>query len=152
MAEIIPTEGLDYLISVILKNGGSPANLYLGLFTSQTASTVPAASAVLDTETGVAEATYTSYARVAVPVADWGATGDKTIWTQSARGSTAAQKSFPAAGAAYATAINGFFLATTSAVSTGVGVFYSNFDDTTAIASLALGDIIRITPTFGLIG
>jgi hypothetical protein len=152
MAEICPDEGLDYLISVILKNAGSPANLYLGLFTSQTASTVPAANAVLATATGVAEAAYTSYARVAVPVADWGATGAKTIWSQATRGATAAQKSFPAAGATYATAINGFFLATTSGTGTGIAVYYSNFDDTTAIASLALGDIIRVTPTFGLGG
>lgn len=150
MAEICPTEGLDYMINVLLKNGGSPATLYLGLFTSQTASTVPAANAVLATPNGVTEAGYTSYARVAVATADWGATGDKTVWTQAVRGATAAQKSFPAAGAAYPTAINGFFLAT--ALTGGVAIYYSNFDDATAISSLALGDIIRVTPTFGLGG
>lgn len=150
--EIIPDEGLDYIINVLLKNGGSPANLYLGLFESQTATTTPAANAVLATQTGVTESNFTSYARVAVAVADWGTVGAKTIWTQTTRGATAAQKSFPAAGAAYATAINGFFLATTPTRATGIAVAYSNFDDTTAIASLALGDIIRVTPTFGLAG
>lgn len=150
MAEIIPDEGLDYLVGIVPKGGTSPANLYLLLFTSQTASTVPGASAVLSTATGVTEAAYTSYARVAVASGDWGATGAKTIWSQSARGTTASQKSFPAAGAAYATAINGFGLA--SASTGGVAVFYSNFDDTTAISSLALGDIVRVTPTYGLLG
>lgn len=150
MAEIIPTEGLDYMLAIFPKNGTNIATLYLGLFTSQTASTVPAATAVLATPTGVTEAAYTSYARVSVAAASWGTTGNKTIWSQSARGTTAAEASFPAAGAAYATAINGFFLATASTA--GTAVFYSNFDDVTAIASLALGDIIRVTPTFGLLG
>jgi hypothetical protein len=152
VAEIFPTEGLDYLLGIFPKNGTNAANLYLGLFTSQTASTVPAATAVLDTETGVTEATYTSYARVTVAAADWGSAGADTIWSQAVRAVTASQKSFPAAGAAYATAINGFFLATTSTVSTGLAVYYSNFDDTTAVASLALGDIIRVTPKLGFGG
>lgn len=150
--EIFPNEGLDYLLGVVPKGGTSPANLYLGLFTSQTASTTPDATAVLATATGVAEAAYTSYARVAVASGDWGAAGADTIWAQAVRAVTAAQKSFPAAGAAYPTPINGFFLATTSGVGTGVAVYYSNFDDTTAIASLALGDIIRVTPKLGFGG
>lgn len=148
--EIVPDEGLDYLLNVALKGGTPPANTYLGLFTSQTATTVPAATAVLSTATGVTEAAFTSYARVAVAAASWGTTGAKTIWSQTARGTTAAQASFPAAGASYATAINGFFLA--SASTAGVSLMYSNWDDTTAIASLAIGDIIKVTPTFGLLG
>lgn len=150
MAEIVPDEGLDYILSIFPKNGTNLASTWLLLFTSQTASTVPASTAVLATETGVTEADFTSYARVEVAAGDWGATGAKTIWTQSARGTTASQQSFPAAGAAYATAINGFGIA--SASTAGVALMYSNFDDTTAIASLALGDIVRVTPTFGLLG
>lgn len=149
MAEIIPDEGLDYLLAIVPKNGTNIATTYLGLFTSQTASTVPAASMVLATPTGITEAGYTSYARQSIAAASWGATGAKTIWTQSTRGTTAGQVSFPAAGAAYATAINGFFLATASTA--GTCLFASNFDDTTAVASLALGDIIRVTPTFGML-
>jgi hypothetical protein len=150
VAEICPNEGLDYMVNVLLKNGGSPTNLYLGLFTSQTATTVPGATAVLASATGVTEATYTSYGRPAVASGDWGAIGAQTIWAQAVRGAVAAQKSFAAAGAAYSTAINGFFLA--SASTGGVALYYSNFDDETAIASLALGDIIRVTPRFGLGG
>lgn len=148
--EILPDEGLDYIISCLLKAGTQPSNLYLGLFTSQTASTVPGASAVLSTATGVTEAAYTNYARVAVASGDWGSTGAKTTWSQSGRGTTASQKSFPAATASYSTAINGFFLA--SASTAGVALAYSNFDDTTAVATMAIGDIIKVTPTFTLLG
>jgi hypothetical protein len=148
--EIFPDEGLDYMLGIFPKNGTNAATLYLGLFTSQTATTTPASTAVLATATGVAEAGYPSYARVAVAAADWSTgPGADTIWTQAVRRVTAVQKSFPAATGTYSTAINGFFLATTSGTGTGIAVFYSNFDDTTAIASLALGDIIRVTPKLG---
>jgi hypothetical protein len=150
MAELFPNEGLDYLLGIVPKNGTNLATTYLGLFTGATASTTPAATAVLSTATGVTEAAYTSYARVSIAAASWGTTGAKTIWTQSARGTTAAEVSFPAATASYATAINGFFLATASTA--GTALFYSNFDDTTAVATMAIGDIIKVTPTFGLLG
>jgi hypothetical protein len=150
MAEIIPDEGLDYMLGIFPKNGTNLATSYLLLFTGATASTVPAASAVLATSTGVTEAAYTSYARQSIAAASWGTTGAKTVWSQSARGTTAGQVSFPAATASYATAINGFGLATASTA--GIGLFYSNFDDTTAVATMAIGDIIRVTPTFGLLG
>jgi hypothetical protein len=149
MAEIVPDEGLDYILSIFPKNGSNIATTYLGLFTSQTASTVPASTMVLATPTGITEAAYTGYARQSIAAAAWGATGAKTMWSQTGRGSTAGQVSFPAATAAYATAINGFFLATASAA--GTCLFASNFDDTTAVASLAVNDVIKVTPTFGLL-
>ena len=149
MAEIIPDEGLDYILAIVPKNGTNIGTTYLGLFTSQTASTVPASTMVLATPTGITEANYTGYSRTSISSASWGATGAKTIWTQSTRGTTAGQVSCPTATASYATAINGFFLSTAS--SAGVCLMASNFDDTTAVASLAIGDVIRVTPTFGLI-
>lgn len=149
MAEIFPDEGLDYILGVIPKAGTTPATLYLGLFTSQTASTVPAANMVLATPTGITEAGYTSYARVAIASASWGAIGAKTSWSQTGRGTTAGQVSLPAAGAAYAVAINGFFIAT--ALTAGICVYASNFDDTTAVATMAIGDVIRVTPTLTLL-
>lgn len=150
MAENFPDEGLDWLLARFPKVSTTvPATLYLGLFTSQTASTVPGDSAVLSTSTGITEAAYTNYARVAIASTDWGSVGDKTAWSQSGRGVTAAEVSFPAATAAYATAINGFFLATAS--SAGVCIFASNFSDTTAVASMAIGDIIKVTPTLAFL-
>ena len=148
--EIIPDEGLDYILAIFPKNGTNIATTYTFLFTSQTASTTPASTAVLATSTGVTEAGYTGYARQSIAAASWGTTGAKTIWSQTGRGTTAGQVSFPAATASYATAINGFGIATASTA--GVALCYSNFDDQTAVASLAIGDIVRLTPTFGLLG
>lgn len=45
MAEIFVDEGLDAVLAVFPKNGTNYANLYMGLFTSQTATTVPARTA-----------------------------------------------------------------------------------------------------------
>lgn len=148
--EIFPDEGLDFLLGIVPKNGTNLATVYLGLFTSQTASTTPASTAVLATSTGVTEAAFTGYARVAIPSTDWGSAGAQTIWSQATRGVVAAQKSFPAATAAYATGINGFFIATASTA--GTALWYSNFSDTTAIASMAIGDICKVTPTWGFGG
>lgn len=149
--EIFVNEGLAYLLGVLPKGGSSPATLYLGLFTSQTASTTPAATAVLGASpSGITEATFSGYARVAVASTDWGSvsSGD-TVWGQTPVSSvTASQKSFPACTGTSSTAINGFFLC--SASSSGTLIYASNFDDTTAIASLALGDIVKVTPKFAL--
>lgn len=149
MAEIIPDEGLDYILGIFPKNGTNLANIYMGLFTSQSASTVPAANMTLAGPSGITEAGYSGYARQAIAASSWGTAGAKTIWSQSTRGVTAGQVSFPAATATYATPINGFFLATTS--SGGVCLLVSNFDDVTAVTSLAIGDVVRVTPTFGLL-
>lgn len=149
--EIIPNEGLDFWLNIMLKGGTAPGTLYVGLFTGQTATTTPAATAVLSTSTGVSEANFAGYARQSIATAEWGnpatlSAGDVT----SGRGVQGPQKSFPAATSPYATAINGFFLAT--AATAGVAVLYANFDDNTGIASLALGDIIKVTPRYVLGG
>ncbi|GEL20844.1 phage tail fiber protein [Pseudonocardia asaccharolytica] len=145
--EIFPNEGLDYLLGIVPRGGAAPSTLYLFLFTSQTAATVPAADAVLATETGVTEAAYPGYARVAVAAADWGAPVSETLWSQAVRAVTAEQKVFPAATGADATPIHGFGVAT--AATGGVALCYSNFDDEVAIPELALGDTIKVTPKFG---
>jgi hypothetical protein len=117
-----------------------------------TASTVPAASAVLASQTGVTETSGWGYTRLAHAATGWGAAGSQSIWSQTTRGVVGAQLSFAAATAVYGSAINGFFMSATSALSTGPALFYSNFNDVTAISSLALGDIIKVTPTWGLMG
>lgn len=154
MADILPTEGLDYLVTLAVKTGTAPTSLYVGLLTGGDGTTVPAATATMAAMGApFAEASFTSYARVEVPDADWGAIAGATIWGTAVRAATAAQKSFPAAGAADATAnITGFFLATAGTIGGGVALYYSNFVDGAAdvIPSLALGDIVRVTPQFGL--
>lgn len=144
MAEIFPDEGLDYLLG-LLKGGTAPANLYLFGFTSQSPSTVPGRTAVLATNTGVTEAAGTSYARLAVAAADWGAAATNG----SGRRITAAQKTLATVGAGGWGTWNGFGLA--SALTGGVAVYYANFDDGLTIPT-AVNDIIKITPFFQLDG
>lgn len=147
MAEIFPDEGLDWLLAIVPKNGAGLATLYLGLFTSQTATTVPANTMVLATPTGITEAAYTAYARQSIASTSWGA--NAALASPVGRKTTAGQVTFPTVGATPGGAINGFFLAT--AATAGICVFASNFDDLTAITPAA-GDIIRVTPTFALGG
>jgi len=151
--EIFPDEGLDALLGYVPKGGATPAAMYCGLFWSPSnATAVPAASAVLSSQTGVGEVTGWGYARVIHNASAWGVAGAKTIWGQSARGVLGAQLSFASASATYSVPIVGFFLSTGTGFGTGPAIFYSNFDDSTAIASLSAGDIIKVTPTFGLLG
>lgn len=152
MAETFSSEGLDLLLGVVPKGGATLANTYLGLFTSQTATTVPAITAVLSTYTGVTEVPIgtSGYARQTIAAASWGAQAAGAGAAAGGRQVTAAQASFPAATAAFATPINGFLLCNASGHASEIGIFYANFDDTTAIAALALGDIVKVTPTFGL--
>lgn len=155
MAETFTNEGIDYMMAIFPKNGTNLATSYVGLWTGGSGS--PSASSVgtmntcvLATPTGITEAAFTSYARQSVAAASWGAQAAGSGAASGGRQSTAGQVTFPAAGAAYATAILGFFLATASTA--GVSIFVANFDDTTSIATLALGDIVKVTPTFGMVG
>jgi hypothetical protein len=139
MTEIFPDEGLDMVLAVVTGNQAAPANLYMGLFTSQTASTVPARDAVLATQTGVTEVTGTGYVRVQVTPANWGAPATNG----NGRKRTSAQKTFPTVGAGGWGIITGFFIADSQ--TSGVALFYANFDDTTA-NTLNAGDVQKVTP------
>jgi hypothetical protein len=139
MSEIFPDEGLDLILSYFPKGTVPPTTLYMGLFTSQTPTTVPASTAVLATSTGVTEASGTSYARQSIANTSWGAPAAGT----GGRKSTAGQVTFPAAGSAWGT-VNGFFIA--DSLAAGKAFFYANFDDGLAII-VGTGDIIKITPT-----
>jgi hypothetical protein len=150
IAENFSIEGIDYLLGIFPKNGTNLPTSYVGLFTGATQTTVPGTSAVLSTFTGVAEAAFTSYARQSVAAASWGANAAGSGAAAGGRQTTAGQVSFPAAGASYGTQINGFLLTNALAHGSEIGIFYANFDDGTGIASLALGDIVKVTPTFGL--
>lgn len=153
MAEIIPNEGLDLLLGIFPRGGTNLTTAYLALFTGLTASTVPAQTAVLSTYGAAAfgEAAYTSYARQSIAAASWGAQAAGAGNAAGGRQSSAAQVSFPAATATYAVAITFFGLANASAHGSEIAVFYADFDDTTSIASMAIGDVIKVTPTFGLL-
>lgn len=140
MAEIFPDEGLNAILAIFPKNGTNLASLFLGFFTSQTATTVPAASAVLATPTGVTEATGTGYARTSIAAASWGAT---SAGSPDGRRVTAGATATPSVGAGGWGTLNGFFLA--SALTGGVAIYYSNFASGLAIPT-SVGDVITVTP------
>jgi hypothetical protein len=144
MAEIFVDEGLDKILGIFPKNGTNVATLYLGLFTSQTASTVPARTATGGAvPSGWTEASGTSYARQSIAAGSWGAASTNG----SGRKISASQVTMPTVGAGAWGTINGFFLATNSASGAGdVIIYFSNFDDTTAIVT-AQNDVIKVTPS-----
>ncbi len=149
MANIYVDEGLDAILGVFPKNGTNFSTLYMGLFTSQTATTVPARSATSGAvPSGWTEASGTNYARQAVAAGDWGV----PVTDSTGRKVTAAQVTYPAAGSGGWGIVNGFFLATQSAA--GVGdkiIHFANFDDDTAVTVNA-GDILKITPSITVLG
>lgn len=141
MAEIFPDEGLDYLLGLAFKAAAQDTTLFLGLFTSQTPSTVPARTATGGAvPAGWTEATFSNYARQAISAAGWGAPSTNG----NGRKITATQATFPAVGVTGNT-INGFFIATNSASGAGdTIIFFANFDSLTARV-LITGDIEKVT-------
>ncbi len=158
MSDIFPDEGLDYLLNLMRKNVTAvPDSFYLFLWGGTGSGTgCPPSTAILSSQTSVTESTYSGYTRVAHTASAWAAPGAGTVWTVSVRRMTGTQQSFPACTGtgAYSSAINGFGIATGSATgaTSGPAVFYSNFDDTTPISSLNVGDVVKVTPTWGFSG
>lgn len=144
MAEIFVDEGIDKIHGIFPKNGTNLASLYIGLFTSQTPSTVPARTATGGAApSGWTEAVGTAYARQAIATASWG--------TPSTNGNgrkiTAGEVTFPTVGAGGWGTVNGFFIATLSASGAGDTIIYFvNFDDVTA-NTLNAGDVQKVTPS-----
>jgi hypothetical protein len=122
-----------------------PATLNAGLFSSQTATTVPARSAVLATQTGVTELTSAGgYGRASITNATWPApasSGSGMRTTVAANGVV-----FGESTAAFSAPVNGFFISPTAAIGAGIALFYSNFSDDTAITVNAAGFTIRLAP------
>lgn len=144
MAEIFPDEGLDHILNKTPRAiAAIQTTYYLGLFTTQTASTVPARTETL-ASAAVGEPSSGAYARQAVANTDWAAIATNG----SGRRTTSAQKSFAENTGSWGN-INGFFLANQLAAGAGsVAIFYANFDDNTAVPATVAGYTIRITPYF----
>ncbi len=140
MAEIFPNEGLDLIFGGFPKGGTGPANTWLGLFTSWTASTVAGSGSVIASWAEVSNAG--AYTRGTISSASWGTVGT----TQSGRGSGAAQVTFATATAVWGT-VNGFFIANSATNAAGNVYFGANFDDTTAVV-VNTNDVIKVTPSW----
>jgi hypothetical protein len=140
MAEIFPNEGLDLIYGIVPKGATGPANTWVGLFTSWSASTVAGSGAVIASwaEVSVAGA----YVRATIASSSWGTVGT----TQSGRGSGAAQVTFATATAVWGT-VNGFIIASGATGGAGTVWYGANFDDTTAVV-VNTNDVIKITPSW----
>ncbi len=149
MANIYVDQGIDTILGVFPKNGSNFGVLYIGLFTSQSATTVPARSATSGaTPSGWTEASGTNYARQVIASGDWSA----PVTDSTGRKITATQVVYPAAGSGGWGVVNGFFIATQ--IASGASdkiIFFANFDDDTAVMINA-GDILKITASMTLLG
>lgn len=145
MAAIFPDVGLDILLGQFPKGATQLVSSFLGLFTSQTASTV-----ITHTQTGanITETAYTSYARQTLAAATWGATAE--YQTTLGRVTTYPQVTFPTVGATGAT-INGFVILSTNVAPSATNIIaQANFDDTTAVV-LQTNDVLKCTSSIALL-
>lgn len=145
MAEIFPDEGLDYALSVLFDAGAQDTTFFVGLFTSQTPSTVPARTAVGGAApSGWTEMTASSgtYARQPITSGAWGA--PSTVG--NGRKITSEQETFT--GFVGAAAANGFFIATLVASGAGDTILYfANFDSGVARTFATISDQLLLTPS-----
>lgn len=145
MAEIFPDEGLDYILGVVFDALTQDTTFHVGLFTSQTATTVPARTATGGAvPSGFTEMAASSgtYARQAISSGAWGS--PSTVG--SGRKISAPQATFT--GFVGAAAANGFFIATNAASGAGdVVLCFANFDSLVARTFAVVADQLLLTPS-----
>jgi hypothetical protein len=147
MAEIFTDEGLDYCLNVLFRGGTLDTTLFVGLFTSQTPTTVPARTATGGaspsgwTEMAASSGTYARQA-IAADAASWAAPA-----TNGSGRRIVANAAEQFTGFVGAAAANGFFVATASASGAGDTIlFFSNFDSGVSRTFGATGDELNLTP------
>jgi len=145
MAEIFPDIGLDYALGVVFDALAQDTTFFVGLFTSQSPTTVPARTIVAGaspsgwTEMGVTSGTY---ARQAITAGGWGS--PSTVG--NGRKITSEQETFT--GFVGDAAANGFFIATLVASGAGdVVIFFANFDSGVARTFATVSDQLLLTPS-----
>ena len=140
-ASMYPDAGLDFLLGQWPKGSTQNTTSYLGLHTSQTATTVITHA---QNGTNVTGTSYTSYAAQALAAATWGAAAEYS--TDQGRQSTYPQVTFPTVGATGAT-INGWFIkSANAALDANNLIVESTFSDEAAVL-LATNDVIKVAPT-----
>lgn len=154
MAAIVTDEGLDYIINAILRGGTVDTTLFVGLFTSQTATTVPARTATGGAvpsgwaEMTASSGTYTRQAIASGVGGDWGAPATNGSGRRSTLSAAEQFTGFVGAAAA-----NGFFIATNSASGAGdVILLFANFDSLVDRTFATIADILNLTPRFQVNG
>jgi hypothetical protein len=145
MAEIFPDEGLDYCLGVVFDALAQDTTFFVGLFTSQTASTCPARTATGGAApSGFTEITASSgtYARQAISAGAWGALST----VGNGRRFSAPQVTFT--GFVGAAAANGFFISTLVASGAGdIILCFANFDSAVARTFAVVADQLLLTPS-----
>lgn len=143
MAETYTNNGLDLLYNSTFRQGSQISVWYLGLFISQTPTTVPASTAS-GSGNGWTEVTASSgtYTRASVAASDISAPGDVG---GSARGSTWPAKTFTGFTNNPASPINGFGVFTGSVASTASPVFFANFDSGASRNLATVSDTLQVT-------
>ncbi len=144
MAETYTNNGLDLLYNSGFRVQTQVSIWYVGLFISQTATTVPASTAS-GSGNGWTEVTASSgtYTRQSIAGSDISAPGDVG---GSARGSTWPQKTFTGFTNNPASPINGFGIFTGSIASTASPVFFANFDSGASRNLATTSDSLALTP------
>lgn len=164
MADLFPDEGLDLLLGIVPKNGANLSQTFMGLYTAQGGTSIPSNQSVLSSSGAggtnnqgcveVSTTLWSTYLRITMPSGSWGAQSSSTVWSTSGRIVTSATPAvFPAPTSLYnpsPNSIAGFFLSNNSIPYQGIGIYYSNFADSSLIASLSIGDVVKVTPTFGM--
>jgi hypothetical protein len=150
MAFLFPDEGLDHMLTTLLDGATQDTTYYIGLFTSQTPSTVPARSATGGaspsgwTEMAVSSGTY---ARQAISSGAWGS----PTTNGNGRRVEATQETFT--GFVGAAAANGFFIATNPQSESGDKILcFANFDSGVARTLATTADELLVTARIQLDG
>lgn len=144
MAHIWTDSGLSALLGIFPRTASAqPTALWMGLFASQTSGTVPSRSAYGGASpSGWTETPMWTAQRQPFSANQWG----DPIISAGGIAITGRQATFATATGGGQSA-NGFFLSNRpSSVAGEVILFFSNFDDLTALA-IASGDVVRVTPT-----
>lgn len=145
MAETFTDEGLDYILGVAFRGVTPDTTLFLGLFTSQSATTVPARTATGGAvPSGWTEMTASSgtYARQAITTGEWGAPATNGSGRRIAL--TAAEQFTGFVSAAAAT---GFFIATNNVSGAGdTVIFFANFNSAVTRVLATVSDQLNLTP------
>ena len=152
MAEIFPDEGLDLILNNTFGTATSMgATYYVGLFSSQTVSTVPARTATGGaTPSGWQEvwAVTGTYSRQPITTAGWGAISENGNGRRRS-GTQVTFTGFTNSGSA----ANGFFISTGSAKLAGDTILmFANFDSGVARTLATVSDQLLVTPTVQLDG
>jgi hypothetical protein len=145
MAAIFPDQGVDFFLGVFPRSASAygACSLYIGLFTSQTASAVISRTQTMADITEPTPGTG-AYDRQRLSASNWGTPST----SGTGRKVSHSQVTFPTATAGWGT-VNGFFVAT--ACTSGSCVYQSNFDDQSAV-TVNNGDVVKVTPSVTMSG